>query len=381
MNQSLKEFKELRLIYSGRIDAAIKINDEELLYKAKVEYSQVLEKYVNIACQIISNHTNKPFIIYKKTDTGIKYLSKKKVLNNLKSIKESLYQAKLPEAELENIKIAIEVVTDYYEKVVIESNVKYRKDDIQFKFQIIFGSLIAPITIFIAAYLNSFIISNWAPNLQKITKVTDFYDFNIVDTKSAIFLLLIFVIDFMALVFLSKMYIKKSDESLWDKKKFMLIPIGIMKSYLYIMPISFILKGLLGRKYMMDIWQITTNMFALLLIIFIFVLALFSLLSDNFSSRGYKSKLNTMDLLFILVIVITTIIPYLYVIIAQVLDFPIAQSIPLVNVGLLILYLGFAMYFINYEIYTNDKYKSMRKWFIIVDIMVIIIAVVSQIHW
>lgn len=374
MNQSLKEFKELRLIYSGRIDAAIKANDEDALYKAKVEYGEILGKYVSLACKIISNHTNKPFSIYKKTDRGIIYLKENKVMNDIKSIRLSLKEIKLGEETINDIKTSLDIVTDYYEKVVIENNVKYKKDITGFKFQILFGSLIAPITLFITSYICSYIINNWAVNLKQITKLKDFYSVSIVDTKSAIFLLIIIIVIFLGLIFLSNIFIKKSDESIWDKKKFMLIPIGIMKVYTIIMPIPYILKFIIGRKIMNDIWQTTSSLYLLTSTIFISLIAIYSLISDNFSDRGYKTKLKPLDIMFIISIIITIIIPEIYVLIAQVFDLPITHSIRFVNIMLLVLYLGYTLYFINYEVFTQDRYKDKKIVSIIFSIVMIVLS-------
>ena len=376
MNQSLKEFKELRLIYSGRIDAAIKANDDDALYRSKVEYGNILGKYVSLACKIISNHTNKPFNIYKKTDKGIVYLSEKKVMNSIKDIRLSLKDVKLNENDINDIKTSLDIVTDYYEKVVTYNNAKYKKDTTCFRFQIIFGTLIAPITLFIASYICSYIISNWAINLKQITKLKDFYDVSIVDTKSAIFLLIIVIVAFLSLIFLINMFVKKSDESIWDKKKFMLIPIGIMKTYTIIMPIPYILRFIIGRRIMSDVWQTTNSLYLLIFTIFISVIAVFSLISDNFSDRGYKTKLKALDIMFVVCVIVTIVIPEIYVLIAQVFDLPIAKKMYFVDIMLLVLYLGYTLYFVNYEVFTRDRYKDKRIIAIIASIVSIILSII-----
>ncbi len=376
MNQSLKEFKELRLIYSGRIDAAIKANDDDALYRSKVEYGNILGKYVSLACKIISNHTNKPFNIYKKTDKGIVYLSEKKVMNSIKDIRLSLKDVKLSENDINDIKTSLDIVTDYYEKVVTYNNAKYKKDTTCFRFQIIFGTLIAPITLFIASYICSYIISNWAINLKQITKLKDFYDVSIVDTKSAIFLLIIVIVAFLSLIFLINMFVKKSDESIWDKKKFMLIPIGIMKTYTIIMPIPYILRFIIGRRIMSDVWQTTNSLYLLIFTIFISVIAVFSLISDNFSDRGYKTKLKALDIMFVVCVIVTIVIPEIYVLIAQVFDLPIAKKMYFVDIMLLVLYLGYTLYFVNYEVFTRDRYKDKRIIAIIASIVSIILSII-----
>jgi hypothetical protein len=52
MNKALEEFKDLRTVYSGRIDEAIKNQDDEALEVAKADYKKILEKYMNVACQV-----------------------------------------------------------------------------------------------------------------------------------------------------------------------------------------------------------------------------------------------------------------------------------------------------------------------------------------
>ena len=75
MNQQLEEFNKLRLVYSGRIDAAIRLDDKEDLDKAKEEYNNIISKYLDVACDVLSSHTNKPFTLYqvKKGKKRLKY--------------------------------------------------------------------------------------------------------------------------------------------------------------------------------------------------------------------------------------------------------------------------------------------------------------------
>ena len=365
MNQQLEEFNKLRLVYSGRIDAAIRLDDKEDLDKAKEEYNNIISKYLDLACDVLSSHTNKPFVLYEERKGKKRLKSSKKISNDINNIRNSMEKIKLSNEDKMDIKSAINVISDYYNKVIINDNEVSHKDSSSLKFRLIFSIFIVPIVITLISMFNILFINKFS-DIELYTLLSSFLSLNVkiliknsFSTVLMLQYLLLIIVDLGTICILYKIFSNKSRKSIFNNKKFMIIPIAIMQLLLIFIPYNMIFKN---NFYAVE----TITLIILLSNIFFVIIILTSLLSNDYSSGDYKSPLNIIETILLIIMIFTILIPFLYNLVGNYIDLSfisnnfIVKDILLSNIFVSIIkyvYLILTLFLINIEIYQNNKEK------------------------
>ena len=181
--------------------------------------------------------------------------------------------------------------------------------------------------------------------------------------------LLLIIVDLGTICILYKIFSNKSRKSIFNNKKFMIIPIAIMQLLLIFIPYNMIFKN---NFYAVE----TITLIILLSNIFFVIIILTSLLSNDYSSGDYKSPLNIIETILLIIMIFTILIPFLYNLVGNYIDLSfisnnfIVKDILLSNIFVSIIkyvYLILTLFLINIEIYQNNKEKLL-----IVSISIII---------
>ena len=382
MNKTLEEFKELRIVYSGRIDEAIKNKDKKALLAAKMEYKKILEKYMNFACQFLSQHTNRPLTVVKKRGHGLVLRSGSAVLKDTSSIRTSLNFIKLPDRTQNEIKTALDVIEDYYNKIIDES-VNISKDDTRIKFQIIFGMIMAPAFLFIIALLNCLIIKKAVPDAASIVGVRSFYEFVKSGTNVTPFSLLL-LLDMISIGLLCFIFNKQAKVSILSKKKFIILPVALICLMSLIKPYILINNSVLS-SYEFD-QSLVNGLNGILLLITAITIYVLGIAEGGNISGEYKTSPNILDIIMLIIMAVVLIIIPIWKSVLEFIDLSVVtdnniyyslETFSYWKYILWFIYIGYFIYSLFIKYIKNEDYPLKTK--IIVGLFGLAVMIITLI--
>lgn len=381
MNKALEEFKDLRTVYSGRIDEAIKNQDDEALEVAKADYKKILEKYMNVACQVLSEHTNHPFKVTKKTHKGTVLRGEKSVLKDIETMRDSLNFKQYPELVVADIKNALDVVDDYYNKIISEEEVG-RTDQTKFSFQIIFGSIIVPFFVTIMALISATIINKFLPSYQHISTLKEFIDLSKKGTDNSVMLLVVLMINMGLTGLLCFIYSSKSKNSVLNKKQVMLIPVSIINLFIVLGPLHYVVNYLFSPFFNSAMLTLVNNLSDFILTIVSILILIIGLAGSNYDAGDYRVKMGVGHILMIVFLSIFMLLPLVYQVASEYINLSVISNniifITIMAFGVIpslirIVCLVYLLIVINKHVFIDERYElTYRIICVIVSILLVV---------
>lgn len=381
MSEQLENFSKERIVYSGRIDDFIKQGDINKLKDAKNEYQNILNKYIDIACDLLSEHTNKPFTVYEYQNGEKVFRERHKVLKDVRSMEISLEEINLDNKVKKDIRNALNVVIDYYDKILInERDLKVNNIDTFFKFRLLFSLVLAPIICFVIALIKQKICSI---NPDILVFLSGDYSKVSLSTGNLLLILLYYLSLLGGFGFLLFLYCNFMNKSIMNNKKFMIYPTGIIILFSLFFPNNLLMIlltkiGIISLNSTNFFLQVFLSFKNFMITIFT-ILTLFSIFGRSYYGGDYKEPLVWYEIPIVIFNVITSIIFLTIFVLSNIILSGLAANAILTIFYFLLniikyIYLIYLILLINIEIVANNQKKGTN---IILSIIISDISLLS----
>lgn len=382
MNKALEEFKELRTVYSGRIDEALQGNDDKALAEAKAEYKKILEKYMNVACQVLSLHTNYPFRVAKKTNKGMILRSEKDVLKDTESIRDSLNFINLSELEVSDIKNALDVVEDYFNKIISDKEVG-KVDRTKFNFRIIFGAVITPFFVVLMSLISGLMINKFLSEYQFVSSLKEFVNLAKKSADSGVPLLVLVIVNMGLAGLYSYIYASKARDSDLNKKQVMLIPITIINLLILLGPLHIVISYLFNPIFDTATLSLMIKLSDLFLLILGLLVLVIGLAGSNYDAGDFRSVMGIGHILMMVFVIFSFLLPPAFKVVSDYVNlsvitdnqiFKVFINFKYLKLIITLVYLVYLLISINKHVFIDEKYEQVYRIICIIASVLIVVG-------